>query len=119
MCWNTNQSACCARPAALRAIFAALWYVILTRFCGCAQSNAGLYAGCFGLTNFFARSMGGFLSDFSAKYAGMRGRLWTLFITQIIGGAFLIIMGRQENSLGGMRLITSDHSALHNAALPA
>ncbi|EME27860.1 MFS transporter, nitrate/nitrite transport [Galdieria sulphuraria] len=55
------------------------------------QSKAGLAAGLFGLTNIFARTLGGVCSDMSAKYFGMRGRLWSLFLFLILEGVFCLV----------------------------
>lgn len=62
-------------------------------------TTAGLLGSLFGMMNLFARSLGGFVSDYSAKYYGMRGRLWALWILQTVEGALCVLMGFAKDSL--------------------
>ena len=56
--------------------------------------TAGLIAGLFGLMNIFARTVGGFLSDFFAKKMGLRGRVLFLFAV-LLGEGFMLIVFSQ------------------------
>ena len=60
---------------------------------GLSPGLAGICASCWGLMNIIARSMGGWLSDWSNEKAGMRGRLWACWIIQTLEGVMCIIMG--------------------------
>jgi NNP family nitrate/nitrite transporter-like MFS transporter len=63
------------------------------RYYGVSPQIAGILGSCFGLMNIFARSWGGMLSDIlNAKY-GMRGRLWSMWVCQVLEGLMCLIMG--------------------------
>ena len=56
--------------------------------------TAGLIAGLFGLMNIFARTVGGFFSDFFAKKMGLRGRVMFLFFVLLGEGVMLILFSQ-------------------------
>ncbi len=60
--------------------------------------TAGLIAGLFGLMNIFARSVGGFFSDFFAKSMGLRGRVLFLFVV-LLGEGLMLTVFSQMNVL--------------------
>lgn len=61
---------------------------------------AAAVASTFGWMNLFARGLGGFLSDISNAYRGMRGRLTWQFICFLLEGVFVIVFSKAR-TLGG------------------
>ena len=60
--------------------------------------TAGLIAGLFGLMNIFARTVGGFFSDFFAKKMGLKGRVVFLFVV-LLGEGFMLMLFSQMSVL--------------------
>lgn len=58
--------------------------------------TAGLIAGLFGLMNIFARTVGGFFSDFFAKKMGLKGRVVFLFVVLFGEGIMLMLFSRMS-----------------------
>lgn len=65
-----------------------------------STESAAAIASTFGWMNLFARGLGGFLSDVSNAYRGMRGRLVWQFVCFALEGAFICAFSK-ANSLAG------------------
>merc|ERR1719390_154245 len=59
--------------------------------------QASALAGCFGLMNLFARSLGGIFSDVMFAKYDFRGRLWAQFLALFGEGLFLFVFGCVSN----------------------
>ncbi|GAX86367.1 hypothetical protein CEUSTIGMA_g13779.t1, partial [Chlamydomonas eustigma] len=68
---------------------------------GLSLVTAGGLGAMFGLMNLFSRASGGALSDLMATRFGIRGRLWVIFIIQLLSGAFCIAMSSLSLNLSG------------------
>ncbi|XP_045797120.1 high affinity nitrate transporter 2.7 [Trifolium pratense] len=82
---------------------------------GVNLQSAGTIAACFGMTNFFSRPMGGFVSDKMGKRYGVRGRLWSLWIVQTVAGLLCVLLGR-VNSLWSSIIVMCCFSVFVQAA---
>jgi len=56
-----------------------------------SQSEGSTVGATFGLTNLFARSLGGWMSDVMYKKWGIRGRIWALFLQIVAEGILMLI----------------------------
>ncbi|MEW5315979.1 MAG: hypothetical protein WDW38_007373 [Sanguina aurantia] len=72
---------------------------------GLSLTVAGALGSVFGLMNLFSRASGGLISDIMARYYGMRGRLWALYIMQTLSGVFCLAMAYVDYSLGATIVI--------------
>mmetsp|Transcript_28802 Transcript_28802/g.82801 ORF Transcript_28802/g.82801 Transcript_28802/m.82801 type:complete len:548 (-) Transcript_28802:382-2025(-) len=61
------------------------------------RAAASTLAGCFGLMNLFARSLGGISSDLLFAKFGFRGRIWAQFLALFFEGIFLFVFGMVNN----------------------
>ena len=59
-------------------------------------ATAGIIAGLFGLTNLFARSLGGYCSDLFARKAGLQGRVRFLFVVLLCEGLALMLFSQMD-----------------------
>lgn len=58
--------------------------------------TAGIIAGLFGLMNLFARTLGGYVSDFMARNVGFQGRIYFLFVIVLCEGLALMLFSQQS-----------------------
>merc|ERR1719440_1649608 len=61
------------------------------------SGSAAVLAGCFGLMNLFARSLGGIFSDVLFARFKFSGRLWAHFISLFFESVFLLAFGCVDN----------------------
>jgi len=89
-----QYSACFGTELAMNAQLA-------THFRSYFQLDAGMasvLAGCFGLMNLFARSLGGVASDAFFKKIGFPGRIWAQFLALFFEAIFLFIFANIDNT---------------------
>ncbi|CAL8471937.1 g11479 [Coccomyxa elongata] len=68
---------------------------------GFGITKAANLASIFGMLNFVARPLGGYLSDLAGRRWGMRGRIWVLFIVVAGGGVSTVVFGLLHHNLAG------------------
>ena len=61
-----------------------------------SQSEGSTVGATFGLTNLFARSLGGWMSDVMYKKWGVRGRIWALFLQIVAEGILMLIFTARD-----------------------
>lgn len=64
--------------------------------------TAGAIAASFGLANIVSRPAGGVLSDLMGRLFGMRGRLWSLWLVQMVAGLLCVALGRVSSLWGSI-----------------
>ena len=67
---------------------------------GLGVTSAAAAASTLGLTNLFARALGGILSDYAMKYYGMQGRLTLCIVTTLWQGAAMLCWAYGAQNLG-------------------
>ena len=77
--------------------------------------TAAATASIFGWLNLFARGLGGYCSDKSNAYCGMRGRLWVQTFCLVAEGALVLVFA-QTNTLAGAILVMVFFSLFVQAA---
>ena len=96
--WNTLllflQYGCCFGVEITMTNAAALYF---QEEFGLNTETAAAIASIFGWMNLFARGVGGFLSDISGAFYGMRGRLWCQVLTLLIEGALVCLFSTTQN----------------------
>ncbi|KAL7487690.1 hypothetical protein ACHAW6_013254 [Cyclotella cf. meneghiniana] len=67
-----------------------------------STASAAAVGSVFGWMNLFCRGLGGFLSDVSNAYRGMRGRLFWQHVTFFLEGVFIIVFSRARTLAGAI-----------------
>mmetsp|Transcript_14444 Transcript_14444/g.49808 ORF Transcript_14444/g.49808 Transcript_14444/m.49808 type:complete len:539 (-) Transcript_14444:103-1719(-) len=88
------QYACCFGVELHINNTAALYFATVDSF-GIGVIDAGAIASIFGWMNLFARSVGGIMSDYGWKHAGMRGRILAQSVALTCEGVMLIVFSQQ------------------------